>query len=173
MLISFSGRIKQIFFMVTKPPILSWLQPRKNNCVPTELDVSISANETQWPTAARRWHFALRNVSHKQSCHLLTPSHPQVPLVWPYCPQAQCGRWHSLKWIIADILTISHPHMSASHLFGFQVRANEPSLQKLIRYWYALKKCDIIQFLYPRDKTSKEFYIQSLLRRYFKRLIDL
>ena len=26
-----------------EPPILSWLQPRKNNCVPTELDVSIWA----------------------------------------------------------------------------------------------------------------------------------
>ena len=36
---------KQIFFLVIKlePPILSWLQPRKNNRVPTELDVSISA----------------------------------------------------------------------------------------------------------------------------------
>ena len=45
MLISFSGRTKQIFFLVIKlePPILSWLQPRKNNRVPTELDVSISA----------------------------------------------------------------------------------------------------------------------------------
>jgi hypothetical protein len=26
-----------------EPLLLSWLQPRKNNCVPTELDVSISA----------------------------------------------------------------------------------------------------------------------------------
>ena len=38
---------KQIFFLVIKlePLLLSWLQPRKSNCVPTELDVSISANE--------------------------------------------------------------------------------------------------------------------------------
>ena len=45
MLISFSGRTKQIFFLVIKlePRLLSWLQPWKNNCVPTELDVSISA----------------------------------------------------------------------------------------------------------------------------------
>jgi hypothetical protein len=45
LLISFSGRTKQIFFLVIKlePRLLSWLQPRKNNCVPTELDVSISA----------------------------------------------------------------------------------------------------------------------------------
>ena len=45
LLISFSGRTKQIFFLLIKlePPILPWLQPRKNNCVPTELDVSISA----------------------------------------------------------------------------------------------------------------------------------
>ena len=36
---------KQIFFLVIKlePLLLSWLQPRKSNCVPTELDVSISA----------------------------------------------------------------------------------------------------------------------------------
>ena len=47
MLISFSGRTKQIFFLVIKlePGLLSWLQPRKNKCVPTELDVSISAIE--------------------------------------------------------------------------------------------------------------------------------
>ena len=40
-----SGRTKQIFCLVIKlePGILSWLQPRKNNCVATELDVSISA----------------------------------------------------------------------------------------------------------------------------------
>jgi hypothetical protein len=40
-------RNKQIFFLVIKlePQLLSWLQPRKNNCVPTELDVSISAYE--------------------------------------------------------------------------------------------------------------------------------
>ena len=35
---------KQIFFLV-EPLLLSWLQPRKCNCVPTELDVSISAND--------------------------------------------------------------------------------------------------------------------------------
>ena len=46
MLISFSGRTKQIFFLVIKLEprlLLSWLQPRKNDCVPTELDVSILA----------------------------------------------------------------------------------------------------------------------------------
>ena len=35
--------------------------------------------ETQWPTAARRWHFVLWDVSRRQSCHLSTPSHPRVP----------------------------------------------------------------------------------------------
>ena len=89
-------------------------------------------NEIQWPTAARRWQFALQDVSRRQSCHLSTPNHPRVPPVWPYCRQAQCGRWRSLKWIIADLLTSSHPHMSASHLLGLQVRANEPSLVNLI-----------------------------------------
>ena len=36
---------KQIFFLVIElePLLLSWLQPRKSNCVPTEFDVSISA----------------------------------------------------------------------------------------------------------------------------------
>ena len=38
---------KQIFFLVIKlePWLLSRLQPRKNSCVPTELDVSISAKD--------------------------------------------------------------------------------------------------------------------------------
>ena len=47
MLISFSGRTKQILFSVIKlePQLLSWLQPRKINFAPTELDVSISAIE--------------------------------------------------------------------------------------------------------------------------------
>ena len=53
-------------------------------------------NETQWPTAARRWQFALQDVSCRQGCHLLTPSHPQVPPEWPYCRQAQCGRWFTV-----------------------------------------------------------------------------
>ena len=63
----------------------------------------------------------------RQIWHLLKPSHPPVPLVWPYCRQAQCGCWCSLKWIIADLLTSSHPQMSASHLLGLKVRANGPS----------------------------------------------
>ena len=33
--------------------------------------------ETQWPNAAHGWHFALQDVSHRQNCHVLTPSHPQ------------------------------------------------------------------------------------------------
>ena len=53
-------------------------------------------NEIQWPTAARRWQFALRDVSCRQSCHLSTPSHPRVPPGWPYCRQAQCGRWFTV-----------------------------------------------------------------------------
>ena len=34
-----------LFFIKLKPLLLSWLQPRKSNCVPTELDVSISAKD--------------------------------------------------------------------------------------------------------------------------------
>ena len=37
-----------------EPPILSWLQPRKNNCVPTEFDVSISATDRNIQCGARR-----------------------------------------------------------------------------------------------------------------------
>ena len=33
-------------------------------------------NETQWPTTARRCHFALRDVSCRQNWHFSTPSHP-------------------------------------------------------------------------------------------------
>ena len=47
-------------------------------------------NETQWPTAARWCHFALRDVSCRQSWHLLTPSHPWVPPEWPPCQKAHC-----------------------------------------------------------------------------------
>ena len=52
-LISFSCKTKQIFFLVVKlePPILSWLQPRKNNCVPIEWDVSILAKDGRQKTA--------------------------------------------------------------------------------------------------------------------------
>ena len=57
------------------------------------------------------------------SRHLITLG---VPPVWPYCRQAQCERWRSLKWSIADLLSSSHPHMSTSHLLGLQVRANGP-----------------------------------------------
>ena len=91
---------------------------------------TLQYNEIQWPTAARWWHFSLRDVSHRQSCHLSTPSHPQVPLAWPYCRQAQCRCWRSLKWSIADLLTSSHPQTSASHLLGLQVHANGPSSAK-------------------------------------------
>ena len=63
LLISFSGRTKQIFFLVIKlePGLLSWLQPRINNCVPTELDVSISAfglrsNTGKTQSVKYNWH---------------------------------------------------------------------------------------------------------------------
>ena len=52
--------------------------------------------KTQGPTSARQRHFALWYVSHRQSCHLSTPSRPWVPPVWPYCSQAQCGYWFTV-----------------------------------------------------------------------------
>ena len=68
MLISFSGRTKQIFFLVIKlePPILSWLQPRKNNCVPTELDVSISANVVPSLISKNLWQILLEMKKKKK-----------------------------------------------------------------------------------------------------------
>ena len=58
---------------------LYWLQDRDSipNWYTINHPTKLHAhNETQWPTAARRWHFAQRDVSCRQSCHLLTPSHP-------------------------------------------------------------------------------------------------
>ena len=109
---------------------LYWLQDIEIVCLIGKLSTILqyfTRNEIQWPTAASRWYFALRDVSHRQSCYLPIPSHPWVPPEWPYCQQAQCGRWRPLKWSIADLLTSSHPEMSASHLLGLQVRANGPS----------------------------------------------
>ena len=88
-------------------------------------------NEIHWPTAACRWHFALRDVSRRQSCHLSASSHLRVPPVWQYSQQAQCGGWRSLKWSIADLLTSSHPQMSASHLLGLQGPQQTPATTKL------------------------------------------
>ena len=60
---------------------LYWLQDRDS--IPNWYTINHPTtlhthNETQWPTAARRWHFALWGVSRRQSCHLLTPSHLTV-----------------------------------------------------------------------------------------------
>ena len=71
MLISFSGRTKQIFFLVIKlePRLLSWLQPRKNNYLPTELDVSILAyvirSNCHRSLSKKKWSFLndLRHVT--------------------------------------------------------------------------------------------------------------
>jgi hypothetical protein len=37
-------------------------------------------NETHWPAAACQWHVVLWDVSHRQICHLSTPSYPTSPL---------------------------------------------------------------------------------------------
>ena len=89
------------------PPLqmvwLYWLQDRDSMTNwytinhPTTLHTQY---ETQRPTTAHRWHFALRDVSYRQSCHLSTPSHPQVPPVWPYRWQAQFGCWFTVWWSI-------------------------------------------------------------------------
>ena len=42
-----------------------------------------------------------------------TLSHPWVPPEWPYCQQAQCGRWFTVKHSKAGLQTSSHPQNSA------------------------------------------------------------
>ena len=60
---------------------LYWLQDRDSTL--STIRQHFTHNEIQWPTATGRWHFALRYISHRQSFHLLTPSHPPDPPVWP------------------------------------------------------------------------------------------
>ena len=74
--------------------------------------------DTQWPTAAPQWPLVLRDVSCMQSWQLSTPSHPKVPPEWPYCWQTRCGHWFTVKRSIADLLTSSHPQISASHCWS-------------------------------------------------------
>ena len=38
----------------------------------------------------------LRDLSCRQSWHLSTPSHPQIPPEWPSCWQAQCRHWFTV-----------------------------------------------------------------------------
>ena len=47
----------------------------------TSYNIAHTQKKIQRPTAAHQWHFALQDVSHRQSWHLSTPSHPQVPLL--------------------------------------------------------------------------------------------
>ena len=59
---------KQIFFLLIKlePRISSWLQPRKNNFVPTELDVSFSANDNHYSSSR-----PLCNFTEKKYCDVI------------------------------------------------------------------------------------------------------
>ena len=59
---------KQIFFLLIKlePRLLSWLQPRKNNFVPTELDVSFSANDNHNSSSR-----PLCNFTEKKYCDVI------------------------------------------------------------------------------------------------------
>ena len=76
---------------------LSWLQDKDsmpnwyNINHPTTLH---SHNETQWPTAAPWWHFVLRDVSCRQSCHLLTPQFDQPEAVKIVESKSKGPIWH-------------------------------------------------------------------------------
>ena len=87
-------------------------------------------NGIQWPTAARRWHFVLRDVSCRQSCHLSTPSHPIA--VQPYLRQFQWGCWHSLKWSIADLLTSQSSSNVSLPFAWFTGPITDPSSSKYL-----------------------------------------
>ena len=65
--------------------------------------------EIQWPTAARRCHFGLWDVSCRQSWHLLTPSHPQVPPEWPVWMVVHCIVKHSRPPDLKSSLNVSLP----------------------------------------------------------------
>ena len=75
-------------------------------------------NETQWSTAARRCHFALRDGKVNISQHLAIPSpgSPRVTILLasPVRMLVYCVVKHRRP------LTSSRPQMSASHLLGLQ-----------------------------------------------------
>ena len=57
-----------------------------------------------------------------------TPSHPWVPQEWPYCQQAQCGGWFTVKHSKAGLQTSSHPQNSFSLLGHESYIANPKKL---------------------------------------------
>jgi hypothetical protein len=83
---------KQIFFLVIKlePLLLSWLQTRKINCVPTELDVSISAIVKSEFCNLVGLITSTKNVQKKFQSHFCDQwsisfslkSFYQIPLIW-------------------------------------------------------------------------------------------
>ena len=80
-------------------------------------------NETQWPTAVRRWH-------------LLTPSYLQVWPEWPYCWQAQSGCCFTVKWSIADLHSSSNNSLPFAWITG--PRKRNQLFRTLIFSFYSL-----------------------------------
>ena len=77
-----------------------------------------------------------------------TPSHPWVPPEWPYCQQAQCGCWFTVKHSKAGLQTSSHPQHSASHLLGLQGLQQTPACLFMYTYhsekhptWFSISYC--------------------------------
>ena len=52
---------------------------------------------------------------------LIFPPHHNPRLTDGLSVLAHYGRWFTVQWSIADLLTSNHPQMSASHLLGVQV----------------------------------------------------
>ena len=73
---------KQIFFLVIKlePLILSWLQPRKSNCVPTELDTDFDFC----------WYSYLVNVGSKISSKIKIYILSSAELLYSVCNEIPC-----------------------------------------------------------------------------------
>ena len=76
----------------------------------------------------------VRDVSCRQISHLSTYNDHWVLLGWPYCQRAQCGCWFTVQWSTADLLTSSHPQISASKHTHLRHIQSQFSCQELPEY---------------------------------------
>ena len=127
-------------------------------------------NETLWPTTACPCYFLLRDVSFRQSWHLSTTCHPQVPPEWPYCQQAQCKHWFTVWWRIADLLTSSHPQMSDSNMYGLQGPQQSPAWAS---YFFACLLFWLSVQAFPCNRIFRRFSENLRHHKFVLRLSDL
>ena len=90
-------------------------------------------NETQKPTAARRWHFALRDVSRRQSCHsqhLATPGFPQCSVIILHSVRAI--QWGDSVKKVKEIAPQVGFELTPLEERSFHVKSSTTELQKQI-----------------------------------------